>query len=135
MTKAKPQGGLGGLWWVGCAQKVQAGGPGGDPLLLARDVVIPGASARAPMTVVVVGCFQGSAMKAQSAALQRQELHCVLPMGKADGGQTSRSTVKSELKSLFPSHSLRGTPRGPGTSLTGVRGLQEGCPPGAQLLS
>lgn len=54
--------------------------------------------------VVVGGCFQGSALKAQSAALQRRELDHPLPMGKADVGQTSRSTVKSELKSLFPSH-------------------------------
>lgn len=52
-----------------------------------------------------------------------------------DIGQTSRSTVKSELKSSFPSHCLRGTPRRPGASLAGVRGLQEGCPPGGQLLS
>lgn len=82
------------------------------------------------------GLFSGLCHEStECCALQRQELDCVLPMGKADGGQTSRSTVKSELKSLFPSHSSRGTPRGPGTSLTGVRGLQEGCPPGAQLLS
>ena len=68
------------------------------------------------------GCFQGSAVKAWSAALQRQELDRALPMQKADEGQTSRSTVKSELKSLFSSHCLRGTSRGPGASLTGVQG-------------
>lgn len=73
------------------------------------------------------GLFSGLTVKAQSAVLQRQELDHALSMGKAGGGQTSRSTVKSELKSLFLSHCLRRTPRGPGAPFPG---LQEGCPPG-----
>lgn len=91
--------------------------------MLARGTVI----CKAPHElVVVVGCFQGFTVKAQSAALRRQELDHALPVGKADGGRTGRSTVKCELRSLFPSRCLRGTSRGP---------TQGGCPPGGQRLS
>lgn len=57
---------------------------------LARGTVIPGASARPPMTELVGGCFQGFAVKAQSAALQRQELDHALPMGKAHGYRSNK---------------------------------------------
>lgn len=62
-------------------------------MLPARGTVVPGASARLPVTEVAVGvCFPGSAVRAQSPALPRQELDLALPMGRADVGQTSRST-------------------------------------------
>lgn len=73
-------------------------------MLLARGVVIPGGPAERPTTEVMAGgSFQGSTVKAESCTTEA-ELDCAVPIEKADVGQTTRSTGKSELKSLFEEH-------------------------------